>query len=309
MPLIARRKVLLAKIEVTYGTDPTPDGTNNAILARNINLTPLEQIVAPRQIVQSYLGNSDELIAASYVRLDFEVEMAGGGAAGTAPKYGPLLRACAMSETTSAGVDVQYKPISTTHESITLYFYVDGRLHKLLGARGTVGLRMGRLGDPVFAFSFTGLYAAVTDAANASPTLTGFQTPLPVNNTNTTSFALHSYSGVLDNLSIDLNNQVVYRHLVGAETVIIPDRGPRGSVMMESVLVATKDWWTIARAGTLSTLSILQGTTAGNKVQIDAPKVQITQPRESEQDGVQMITLGLLLKPSSGNDELVIKVF
>jgi hypothetical protein len=310
MPLIARKTVLLAKIESSYGVDPVPTGASNAIYVRNLSMTPLEQITVPREAVQPYLGNFKNLIAAGYAMIECEVEMAGAGtSAATPPKYGPLLRGCAMGETIAA--DVQYKPVSTGFESLTIYFYKDGILHKMLGARGTVSLRLNRLQIPVFAFKFTGLYVAASDAAMATPTFTGFQEPLPSNNTNTTGLTLHSFAtGVMDNINIDLNNNVVYRHLIGSESVIITDRAPSGSILLEAVLVAGKDWWTNARNGTLGALSFVQGTVAFNKVQIDAPSVQIMRPRYSQQDGIEMLGMDLAILPTSaGNDELVIKTF
>ena len=42
MPLLSRRQLLLAEIETTYGVDPTPLVGSNAILVRNIEVTPLE---------------------------------------------------------------------------------------------------------------------------------------------------------------------------------------------------------------------------------------------------------------------------
>jgi hypothetical protein len=41
MPLLTRKRLIVAKIESTYGTDPTPTGAN-AILVRNLEITPLE---------------------------------------------------------------------------------------------------------------------------------------------------------------------------------------------------------------------------------------------------------------------------
>lgn len=384
MPLNDREEVLLAEIEGTYGTDPTPTGAANAILYRNLTLTPLEQITAPREIRQAYMGNAEELIAANYGRIDFEVEIAGHGTAGSAPPWGPLMRACAMAQTTlgaahadtaqagatgsitlAAGasasddaynglairtiagtgsgqrrlivdyngttkvatvnqawatapdvtttysIDAQacYVPVTATHESVTIYVYIDGLLHEFNGCRGTWSARINRLGDPVFAFSLTGLYVAVVDTALVTPTLTGFQTPLPVNNTNTTGFSVHSYSGVLDNLQFAINNDVRYRHLVGSETVIITDRKPSGSMLIEAALVAGFDVWTKSRAGTLAPLTIKHGTASGNSVFFDVTRAQLLRPRYQEQDGVKMFAIDYLARPGTGapgNDDCFI---
>ena len=72
-----KRKVLLAKSEVTYGTDPTPSGAANAILARNVQLTPLAQNYDERDYTVPYFGNKGKIVAGSYVQLTFDVEIAG----------------------------------------------------------------------------------------------------------------------------------------------------------------------------------------------------------------------------------------
>ena len=43
-----------------------------------------------------------------------------------------------MGETITASTRVDYLPISTAFESVTIYWYDSGTLHKLAGARGTV---------------------------------------------------------------------------------------------------------------------------------------------------------------------------
>lgn len=306
MPLLARKRVLLAKIETTYGTDPTPTGAANAILVRNITLTPQEADFADRDLIRPYLGRSEQLPAGIRALLEFEVELAGSGTAGTAPGWGVLMRACGHSETISAGVSVTYAPVSTGFESATMYVNVDGTLHKLTGARGTMSISMQNKAIPVIKFSFTGIYNTVVDAAAPTPTYTAFQKPLTVTNTNTTPFSMHGYSAVMSELSLDESATIVHRSLVGgSEAVLITDRQPQGSITIEATTVAAKDWWTLAKNATLGALSITHGTVAGNKVTISAGStVQLTKPTYTELDGVQMLQMGLNFVPgSAGNDE------
>lgn len=101
MPLLTRRTALLAKIESPYATDANPDGTD-AVLIRNLTVTPIEADVVSRDLIRPYLGNYDQLLAQTRVTMSFEVEMAGSGTAGTAPRFDSLLRACGMSVTTTA---------------------------------------------------------------------------------------------------------------------------------------------------------------------------------------------------------------
>ena len=101
MALLSRRRILLAKIETTYGVDSSPVAAN-AMLIRNMDITPLDSEIVSRDLVRPYFGNYDQIIAAQKVGLSFEVELQSSGTAGVAPAYGPLLRACGLAETVTA---------------------------------------------------------------------------------------------------------------------------------------------------------------------------------------------------------------
>jgi hypothetical protein len=305
MPLLERKRVILAKTESTYGTDPTPTGVADAVLVRNLSVTPQDADFTNRDLVRPYLGRSEQLPSGIRAMIEFEVEMAASGTAGTAPAYGSLLKACGLGETVVAVTSVTYAPVSTNFSSVTIYYNNDGVLHKMTGCRGTVSLSMRVKDIPVFRFSFTGIYQAVTDTAAPTPTYTAYKTPLPVTNANTTPFTLHSFSGIMSELTIDVANSVTHRTLVGgSESVLITDREPVGSVIIEATTVAQKDWWTIARNGTLGGLAITHGTVAGQKVQVASSTVQLTRPVYQDMDGVTMLQMGMNFVPSTGNDEL-----
>jgi hypothetical protein len=102
MSLLTRKRVLLSKIEGTYGVDPTPTATLDALLMSNLTVSPMEMTLTQRQNIKAYMGNNPNVMAAIYAKVSFDVEMAGSGTAGTVPPYDELLRACAMSATTLA---------------------------------------------------------------------------------------------------------------------------------------------------------------------------------------------------------------
>lgn len=309
MPKLIRRTAVLAKLETVIGTDATPTGAANAILVRNVAITPMEQQVEDRALVRAYLGKSDQIIVSRYSKVEFEVELAGAGAAGTAPKYDALLQACGYLPTVAAGVDVTYSLLSTGFKTITLYINVDGTMHKLTGAAGSVALSLDAGKVPFMKFSLMGLFNTVTDAAVPSAVYSGFIKPLAVTKANTPTFTLHGYAAVMESLQIDLKNEVPYRNLVNTESITLTDRMPEGSVSMEAVSVATKDWWATIDVGTTGALQMVHGITTGNIVQIDAPTVQIFSPKFGNSQGVQMLQANLVFLPGgSGNDELTIKV-
>lgn len=310
MPQLIRRRTILAKIETTYGIDSTPTGAANAILIRNLNVQPVASTIVQRDNYRPYLGNFEQLLADTHVQVDFEVEMAGAGAAGSVPAYGPLLRACGLSETISAGVSVTYAPVSSAFESVTMYFNNDGTQHKITGARGSVELSINARQIPIYKFSFQGLYNAPTAAALPTVAFGSFQTPLVSNNTNTTGFSFFSASPVLESLSLNINNTVNFRSLIGSQYVQIADRKASGSAMFEAPALATKDYFALAAAdGTLGDLSITHGTTAGNKVQITSATIDIANPSYSDNGGIAMLQVPFVAVPTTaGNDEFAIIV-
>jgi len=305
MPLLTRKRLILLETETTYGTDPTPDGAD-AVLVRDLNITPLQSDVVGRDLVRPYLGASEQLLANTRVECTFSVELAGSGTAGTAPRYGKALLACGMSQTVVAATSVTYAPVSSSFGSCTIYYNIDGVLHKVTGARGTFTIN-GAVGEiPSIDFTFTGIYNTPTDTALPAVTYGNQATPLVFKNGNTTDFQLLSYAGCLQSVSFDVGNSLVYRELVGCtKEVLLTDRAATGSVTLEAVTMATKNYFTAALSdGTLGNLLFQHGQTAGNIIDFASTRVDIGDVSYSDQDGIHMLNIPYTCVPStSGNDE------
>jgi len=381
MVLLTRKRLILAKTEATYGTDSSPAGTD-AILVKELEITPIEADVVSRDLIRPYLGNSDQLLANTRVSITFQVELAGSGTAATAPRFSSLLKACGMAETTTAAAitgtaqagsagsitlaaaasatddiyngmiititggtgsggvgvitdyvgstkvatvqkstatftpgasstysiaaNVGYKPVSASFDSASIYFNNDGVLHVITGARGTFVLNA-EVGEiPTIEFTMLGIYNAPTDTAAPATTYTNQATPLIFKAGNTTAFSILGYSGCLMSLEFDMANETVYRELVGCDkSVIITNRAVEGTCMIEAPTIAQKDFFTIANDDTTGILTMLHGTTAGNRVTLLAPKVDIGNPSYEDSDGIQMLSLPFAAIPTSaGNDEV-----
>jgi hypothetical protein len=306
MALLSRKRLILAKAEATYGTDSTPAGTD-AVLVRNLEITPLSGDLVSRDLVRPYLGNYDQLIAKTSVEISFEVELAGSGTAGIAPRYGSILKACGMSETIVpiTSPSVTYAPVSTAFSSVTIYFNVDGVLHKLTGCRGDMSMSCAVGQIPTLKFNMMGVYNSPTDTAQPSVTYSFQATPIVFRQGNTTGFSFFSYSGVLQSVEFNMANSLVYRELVGGtKETLITDRMPAGTVQIEAPTIAQKDFWTAALGSSTGNLTFLHGTTAGNRVTFTAPQVDILNPTYQDQDSVQMLNVPYVALPTTaGNDE------
>jgi len=308
MALLTRKRLILLETESTYGTDPTPDGAD-AVLVRDLNITPLQSDVVSRDLIRPYMGASEQLLANTRVECTFSVELAGSGTAGTAPRYGKALKACGLSETIVATTSVTYAPVSSSFSSCTIYYNIDGVLHKVTGARGTFTIN-GTVGQiPTIDFTFTGIYNTPTDTALPAVTYANQATPLVFKNGNTTDFQLLSYAGCLQSVTFDMGNTLVYRELVGCtKEVLLTDRAATGTVVLEAVTMATKNYFTAALSdGSLGNLLFQHGQTAGNIVDFASTKIDIGDVSYSDQDGIHMLNIPYTAVPStSGNDEFSI---
>jgi hypothetical protein len=308
MPLLSRKRVILAKTEVSYGVDPTPSGAANAILVSDLSITPIQAQSVSRNLVRPYLGSSQELVASKNVQVTCTVEVAGSGAAGTAPQYGPLLKACGMSETISASTSVTYAPVSSSFSSITIVYNVDGVLHKVTGARGTVSFDFNVNNYPVMNFTFTGIYNAVTDTALPTPTYTSV-VPLPVSTTNTSNFSILGYSGCLQQVTFDVANSIVDQELVGCKSILLTDRAPTGTVIVEAPTIATKDFFAAALGSSTGLLTLQHGSVAGNIVTLNVPQCDVQPPTYQDVNGIHFLNIPFAAIPTTaGNDEFSLVV-
>jgi hypothetical protein len=315
MPLLYNKRALLAKTETTYGIDPTPTGAANAILVKNLDVTPIDAEQVDRNLIRPYFGASDILIANVRSKISFEVEMAGAGAAGTAPGYGPILKACGMAETITPTTKVAYSPVSESFSSCTIYINVDGVTHKIKGCRGTVNLSMVVGQIPTFKFEMMGIYQSPVDMSFSSmgANYTGFQAPLVFNNINSGSFQFYSYAAELQSLEMAVGMDMVYRELVGnTKEVLLTNRKTTGTVQFDAVTMATKDYFSVATtSGSTGNLTVTHGTVGGNKVKLTVPRANATTVNYVEANGIAQYTVPYVALPNTtgtGDNEFSIEV-
>ena len=306
MARLFRKLAILARVETEYGVSSAPAAIDGMV-GTNVSFTPLEAEEVSRDLYLPYLGNQGIILAGKHARLEFEVEIAGAGAAGTAPKYGPMLRICGFAETLTPGDDATYTIVEDGVESGTIFFEMDGVRHVLLGARGNVSFSFAPKSIPRFRCSVTGLLGTITDQALTTVTLAGWTTPLECSSANTV-MTLHGWASVAESLSIDLGNTVTPRFLIGSESVIISDRRPTGTAVVEAATLAEIDWFGRALARTRGAMSLVHGTAAGNIVEITAPAIEIGKISQGQTDGILNYSLPLSLCPVNGRDELSIVV-
>jgi hypothetical protein len=305
---LTRKKFLIAKIETTYGTDPSPVGGSDAVQVTNLEVTPIESDNVQAASYQGFLGNSTRgtLVANKRVSVTFDVELAGSGAAGTAPAFGPLLKSCGLSETTSSGVSVTYAPVSSSFSSATIYCFYDGTRHKITGARGTVSFNLTAGQFAVASFQFIGIYNAPDDTAvSGSFTVANQAAAIEVNDTNVTTATFHGVtSSRIESFDMALNNELLYKETASNKEVLITNRAPGGTAVIEAPAVGTTDFFAKAVAAATGSTSLVLGATAGNIVTLNAAQTDITGCSYADTNGVIALSMPYLALPTTaGNNE------
>jgi hypothetical protein len=302
-----RKLALLHKTEAIYGADAVPLAAN-ALIGTNVTFTPLEGQEVSRDLLLPYMGNQGIVLAGMYGRAEFDIEIAGSGAAGTAPKWGSIARVAGMSETIVAGTSVTYQIIEDAVESGSLYFVSDKVQHVLLGGQANIAPSWTPSAIPRFRVTYVGLLGEITDVG-VMPAVSqaGWTTPVHVSKANT-QMSLHGWTSIAESLSLDLGNVLTPRFLIGDEKIIISDRSSAGTAVVEAKSLSEVDWFDRAIKRTRGPLSLTHGTTAGNIVEVTAPAVEIGRPTQGQTNGIVNYSLPLSLVPVTGRDELKIVV-
>lgn len=312
MPRRTRNQIILAQIETTYGTSPGSFAGTDAILVSDLQMTVPREGVS-RDLIRGYMGASEELVGVRRAEISFTVELAGSGTAGTAPQWGKLLRACACAETTTAGNRVEYTPITTALESISLRFENDGVRYIARGAMGNAKLNLNAYDRPTMEFTFKGFDVSSTVNANITPNFTAWQRPLIVSDANSAGFkvgcayAAGALSGgtalISRGMTVDLGNNVQHMQLVGGEQIDITARETSGTGVVELSTTDEVQWRTDMNTNTLSNIGFSHGTTAGNKIVFFATNVQRLNNQIQDYQGRAMTSFDMRMLPASGNDE------
>lgn len=307
--MLINREIILVEIETTYNTDPAPTGAANAVLVENPSWSHEGARMVERNNVKGTLAKDQQIFAGTLKQVTFDVELKGSGAAGTPPEISHLLRACGLDETIVASTSVTYAPVSTGHESCTIYYYQDGILHAITGARGNVSFALEAGGIGKFSFTFTGHDAGVSDAALPTPTYDSTVPPPAIGVT----FSLGGYAAVINAFNFDLANALAMPSNISASDgygeIIITGRDIAGSIDPEAVLVATNNYIGNWKSGATMAMTVGPvGGTAGNRCTFSFPDVYYREIAPGDREGLRTfdISFGAAESVSGADDEISI---
>ena len=306
---LSKNRVIISKVETTEGVDSTPTAGADACQVLELE-TGFDTDDYEREISVPWLGKNPVNYTRRQVSFQFSVELSGSGTAGTAPAWGKFVQACGFSENIAGGT-VTYSPVSSGFPSLTMKSNHDGVQYVGLGCRGSFEIEC-KIGEvPIINFEFMGGYVSPADVVLPVATYGLQAEPIHFASGNTTG-TLDGYAFCIEEFSVDLNNDMTFRELVNcAKTNKITQREVEGEILVERPeTLAIKNLYPKIEAGTLVPFTMTHGTTAGNKVKIEMPTLQLNFPEQDDSDGILMDNYEFGAIPvSPGNNEITITSF
>ena len=288
-----REKVLLGKTEAVYGVEESLDGSADAVLTRDLQLQPSKGDTEERRYDNGGLGHGVLQKTASHIGMTFKTDFAPSGAAGTAPAWGFLLKACGFDETIVADTSVTYA-FANSADSLTLAYQNARNLHPGIGARGSMKLDLSAKKFPFLDFAMDALRVAPSDTAFPTIDQSAWNDPVAVNFANTTVAQLHGYDVCIPSCVIDCGNQYPVINVPGCNLVDITGRAPTANITILEPGIAEKDFYAIEESGALGNFQFTHGAGAGNVLKAQsAALTQITNLQITEFEGRTALTATL----------------
>jgi hypothetical protein len=101
-----------------------------------------------------------------------------------------------------------------------------------------------------------------------------------------------------------MGNTINFNALLGGETVDLTQRSVTGQIMFDLDAAAEATAYAAVEANTLTSMGMLHGTVANQRVLVFCPSVQRLNPTKGDVNGKLMQGFDLRMVPTSGNDEI-----
>ena len=222
--MLTQNNILLAKIEDTYGSDPTPTTADDFVACANVKVNP-NVTYNETAATDGSLSPRAGTLGKKYIEITFDHELQVNNSSATVPPCLPLLRACGYAN--SGGV---LTPRTTGFESCTIWVYQEDIVWKVTGCRGNVAWNF-TAGEPVkLSFTMQGRYATPTDTTfPVSWTDAGGAPLVAMNQSFDFNTTIHP---VTESLGFSLNYALVQNPSIddavahGIQSITYSDRNP-----------------------------------------------------------------------------------
>lgn len=254
-------------------------------------------VVSGGAVVKIYITNP----GSGYVSPTVDLSAgAGTGATATATAGGTIFYA-----PTSAAASANYYGPG---KSVTIHWFADGLKHEITGALGTFQIVADESGKyPMLEFTFTGLYTAVADDTQPSPT---FVDVAPQSWESAAAMMAGLNSPVLNKFTLDMANTIApIPDALSANALygfILTERKSKGTFECTVSTVAAFNAYGTLIAGTQAPTGVTFGSGGGKKWTILAQASQISDIAYAERSGLMTYNAGFVAPDSTGDDGVII---
>lgn len=300
-------QLILAGIEATYGVAEVLAGAD--AVQCNLELDVMNAQQKRREFSRAEFGAlpviHTEVHRGARLR---NLELAGSGDPAVAPAWVPIFRACGWAAVTTP-TETTLTPVTDATDSLTIDPMIDGELFQLVGARGKVTMNF-QIGEfPFFDAELLGGWVDVaTVVSPPTPNYDDWEIPEPVDCDNNTALTLDGQSYPWYELTVNQDSQLEFFCVPGetGSRIEITSREIKGTIKLQAKQVTDHDIFALCRANTPTPFAMTHGTAAGEQIALAAPKLQLTNPRESDYKGDLAWELDFLALPDTGDDEFTV---
>lgn len=298
-----KKQTVLCKVEATVGTDANPTPAANAIEVFDFTATPEadEQTRTPNK---PFFTNDRKSFGNKRWSLSFNVDVAGSGTVDGTPAIDPVLLACKHIGTQTAGTNYSYTPSSSATTTATIYFYLDGILHKALGCSGSIDFTASIGETTKGAVSMMAEYVTPVDQApTGTPNFSAFRIPI-LNSEANSELSIHGTLAHGTSFSLNQNNTNDFKESTETKFVAYTDRKPTSSLefwMQDLSEINPYALWE-SEAGGVVYWQV--GTAVGDRVRFTMPNAQIGTPQPQDAGDIAGYSVEVTPHPTpTGEDD------
>ncbi|MET4190687.1 MULTISPECIES: hypothetical protein [unclassified Bradyrhizobium] len=201
-----------------------------------------------------------------------------------------------------------YTPVSANFESMTMYMYYDGTLHRLTGCIGTVQFTATAGAFGMAQFTFTGQYNDPDD--QPLPLTSVFEPSAPVQ-VELAGLAVGGAENIAAqsfniDMGITVNPRESVSHPDGYNGVLYGGRDPKGGFNPEMEFESVEPYWRNLAVATLLRFYARVGTVTGNIVYFVSNTIQLTNVAYSTRNTQRVYDMSIhfVQDKDAGDDEL-----
>lgn len=301
------QRLIREKLETVTGTAEATAAVD-AILARNVTLRNLEAEYQQQDFARGTEGAQGEDVFAVHAGAEYDVEAA-HGATTTVPAYAHLLQSSGMAMSDDDG-DTVFVPYAEGVEipTTTMQLRNGALMQNVAGVRGSFSFTAETGRKPFFRFNRRGRYVDPVAFVASTHAFGDWPRALTATPENMFAFTLGGQHLCVSSFNFSDGRTPQVDAYMNCEGTTLGPRRVTGAMTVKWPALATKDLLSQIKNGVTEPLIWTIGRTAGQTIQVSAPRVQIKYAGEQDINGDLGITLDLVFQPTgAGNDDIEIR--